>query len=176
MTNEVNQSTASPMEGSPTPEAPRREGDHSFNSPAAFLTGLRFSIHPTIRRGTKRHYSEDTPSNVKGWKSKFFGEGFDFCKQQFRCHHPDLAINLENMGLDLDLLDEEDPAKGGVMERRTKAMTTPFLLKNCALDNGDIHNGNQGALSYRNELALLTMATSTTAIKAPYHIIMNERS
>ena len=29
------------------------------------------------------------------------------------------------------------------------------------LDNGDIHNGNQDALSYRNEWAFLIMATST---------------
>ena len=32
--------------------------------------------------------------------SKYFGERFDFCKRQLRRYHLDLAINLEDMGLD----------------------------------------------------------------------------
>ncbi|GFY91216.1 hypothetical protein Acr_07g0014120 [Actinidia rufa] len=32
---------------------------------------------------------------VKDSTSKYFGEGFDFCKVQLRRHHPDLAIDLE---------------------------------------------------------------------------------
>ena len=45
---------------------------------------------------------------VEDAASKYFGEGFDFYKWQLRHHHPDLAINLEDMGLDHDLLPEED--------------------------------------------------------------------
>ena len=40
--------------------------------------------------------------------SKYFGKGFNLCKRQLRHHHPDLAIELEDMGLDQDLLVEED--------------------------------------------------------------------
>ncbi|GFY98635.1 hypothetical protein Acr_13g0000360 [Actinidia rufa] len=39
---------------------------------AAFPAGLRFPIHPTIRRGTRKFCSEDTPATLRGWKSKFF--------------------------------------------------------------------------------------------------------
>ncbi|GFY95531.1 hypothetical protein Acr_10g0009160 [Actinidia rufa] len=39
---------------------------------------------------------------------KHFGEGFDFCKWQLCRHHPDLAIDLECMGFDYDLLVKED--------------------------------------------------------------------
>ncbi|GFZ09596.1 hypothetical protein Acr_21g0001950 [Actinidia rufa] len=40
--------------------------------------------------------------------SKYFGEGFDFCKVQLRRHHPDLAIDLEGTMVDQDLLAEQD--------------------------------------------------------------------
>ncbi|GFZ19771.1 hypothetical protein Acr_28g0004760 [Actinidia rufa] len=40
--------------------------------------------------------------------TKYFGKGFDFYKRQLRHHHPDLAIDFEGMGLDHDLLDEEE--------------------------------------------------------------------
>ena len=39
--------------------------------------------------------------------SKYFGEGFDFYERQLRRHCPDLSIDLEGMGLDHDLLDDE---------------------------------------------------------------------
>ncbi|GFS37980.1 hypothetical protein Acr_00g0055020 [Actinidia rufa] len=42
--------------------------------------------------------------------SKYFGEGFDFCKVQLRRHHPDLAIDLEGTMVDQDLLAEQDEA------------------------------------------------------------------
>ncbi|GFS41659.1 hypothetical protein Acr_00g0075600 [Actinidia rufa] len=42
--------------------------------------------------------------------SKYFGEGFDFCKVQLRRHHPDLAIYLESTVVDQDLLAEQDEA------------------------------------------------------------------
>ena len=51
---------------------------------------------------------------VEDSASKYFGEGFDFYKRQLRRrHHPDLAINLEDMGLDHDLLSEEDKDEEG---------------------------------------------------------------
>ncbi|GFZ07005.1 hypothetical protein Acr_18g0011750 [Actinidia rufa] len=42
--------------------------------------------------------------------SKYFGEGFDFCKVQLRQHHPDLAIDLERAMVKQDLLAEQDEA------------------------------------------------------------------
>ncbi|GFZ18360.1 hypothetical protein Acr_27g0000990 [Actinidia rufa] len=57
--------------------------------------------------------SSDFLGAVENAASKYFGKGFDFCKRQLHCHHPDLAINLEKMGLDLDLLAEEDEAANG---------------------------------------------------------------
>ncbi|GFY95104.1 hypothetical protein Acr_10g0004890 [Actinidia rufa] len=42
--------------------------------------------------------------------SKYFGEGFNFCKVQLRRHHPDLAIDLEGTVVDHDLLAEQDEA------------------------------------------------------------------
>ncbi|GFZ16808.1 hypothetical protein Acr_26g0000780 [Actinidia rufa] len=44
------------------------------------------------------------------------------------------------------------------------------------LDNGDVHNDDQDALSYSNEWAFFIMAISTMAIKMPYHIVMNRHS
>ena len=50
---------------------------------------------------------------VEDSASKYFGEGFDFCKWQLRRHHPDLAINLEDMGLDHNLRAKEDEDEEG---------------------------------------------------------------
>ncbi|GFZ00595.1 hypothetical protein Acr_14g0002300 [Actinidia rufa] len=47
---------------------------------------------------------------VEDAASKYFGEGFDFCKVQLRRHHPDLAIDLEGTVVDQDLLAEQDEA------------------------------------------------------------------
>ncbi|GFS40521.1 hypothetical protein Acr_00g0069090 [Actinidia rufa] len=47
---------------------------------------------------------------VEDSASKYFGEGFDFCKVQLRRHHPDLAIDLEGTVVDQDLLAEQDEA------------------------------------------------------------------
>ena len=52
--------------------------------------------------------SSDFLGAVEDAASKYFDEGFDFCKRQLHRHHLDLAINLEDMGLDHDLLAEED--------------------------------------------------------------------
>ena len=40
--------------------------------------------------------------------SKYFGKGFDFCKRQLDRHYPDLGIDLEGMGIDQYLLEEEE--------------------------------------------------------------------
>ncbi|GFS31549.1 hypothetical protein Acr_00g0018040 [Actinidia rufa] len=45
---------------------------------------------------------------VEDSASKYFGEGFDFCKVQLRRHHPDLAIDLEGTVVNQDLLAEQD--------------------------------------------------------------------
>ncbi|GFZ19054.1 hypothetical protein Acr_27g0007930 [Actinidia rufa] len=47
---------------------------------------------------------------VEDAASKYFGEGFNFCKVQLRRHHPDLAIDLEGTVVDQDLLTELDEA------------------------------------------------------------------
>ncbi|GFY91070.1 hypothetical protein Acr_07g0012660 [Actinidia rufa] len=47
---------------------------------------------------------------VEDSASKYFGEGFDFCKVQLRRHHLDLTINLEGTMVDQDLLAEQDEA------------------------------------------------------------------
>ncbi|GFY97531.1 hypothetical protein Acr_12g0000720 [Actinidia rufa] len=47
---------------------------------------------------------------VEDSASKYFGEGFDFCKVQLRRHHPDLAIDFEGTVVDQDLLAEQDEA------------------------------------------------------------------
>ncbi|GFY84592.1 hypothetical protein Acr_03g0013660 [Actinidia rufa] len=51
--------------------------------------------------------------------SKYFGEGFDFCKVQLRRHHPDLAIDLEGTMVDQDLLAEQDEATRRKKRRRS---------------------------------------------------------
>ncbi|GFY84513.1 hypothetical protein Acr_03g0012870 [Actinidia rufa] len=90
--------------------------------------------------------SSDFLGAVQNAASKYFSEGFDFCKWKLRCHHPGLAINLENMDLDLDLLAEEDET---AEEDREKNKGDAYL------DYGDILNGDQDALSYYNEWAYL---------------------
>ena len=47
---------------------------------------------------------------VEDAASKYFGEGFNFCKVQLRRHHPDLAVDLEGTVVDQDLLEELDEA------------------------------------------------------------------
>ena len=57
--------------------------------------------------------SSDFLGAVEDVVSNYFGEGFDFYKQQLHRHHPELAIDLEGMGLDHDLLAEEDEDEEG---------------------------------------------------------------
>ncbi|GFZ12852.1 hypothetical protein Acr_23g0012370 [Actinidia rufa] len=48
---------------------------------------------------------------VEDAASKYFGEGFNFCKVQLCRHHPDLAVDLEGTVVDQDLLAELDEAE-----------------------------------------------------------------
>ena len=56
-------------------------------------------------------YSENFQEAIEDASSKYFGEGFDFCKRQLAGHHPNLGIDLDNMGLDHDLLEEKEEAE-----------------------------------------------------------------
>ncbi|GFS41690.1 hypothetical protein Acr_00g0075820 [Actinidia rufa] len=56
---------------------------------------------------------------VEDAASKYFGEGFNFCKVQLRRHHPDLAIDLEGTVVDQDLLAEQDEADEESDKERT---------------------------------------------------------
>ncbi|GFY92797.1 hypothetical protein Acr_08g0011930 [Actinidia rufa] len=51
---------------------------------------------------------DDFHEAVENFSLKYFGEGFDFCKRQLAHHCPNLGIDLDNMGLDHDLLTEEE--------------------------------------------------------------------
>ena len=57
--------------------------------------------------------SSDFLETIEDATSKYFGEVFNLCKRQLRRHHPKLAIDLEGMGLDHDLLTEEDEDEEG---------------------------------------------------------------
>ena len=62
--------------------------------------------------------------------SKYFGEGFDFYKRQLAHQHPNLSIDLDDMGIDHDLLEEEEDEaykKGENKEKvKDKGDTSPF--------------------------------------------------
>ncbi|GFZ19674.1 hypothetical protein Acr_28g0003790 [Actinidia rufa] len=58
---------------------------------------------------------------VEDAASKYFGEGFDFYKRQLHRHRPNLTIDLEGMGLDHNLLTEEDEA--GEEEKKKEGRT-----------------------------------------------------
>ncbi|GFY87156.1 hypothetical protein Acr_05g0007950 [Actinidia rufa] len=61
---------------------------------------------------------------VEDAASKYFGEGFNFCKVQLRRHHPDLAIDLKGTVVDQDLLAELDEAEEENDKEKTGASTT----------------------------------------------------
>ncbi|GFZ18491.1 hypothetical protein Acr_27g0002300 [Actinidia rufa] len=63
---------------------------------------------------------------VENVASNYFGEGFDFCKWMLCRHHPGLNITLEDMGLDLDLLAEEDEATEGEDREKNKGDASPL--------------------------------------------------
>ncbi|GFZ06815.1 hypothetical protein Acr_18g0009850 [Actinidia rufa] len=92
--------------------------------------------------------------------SKYFGEGFDFCKVQLRRHHPDLAIDLEGTVVDQDLLTEQDEAaeereKENLGENKGCCFSYYFNV------NGDHELGDE------NLLGDAKLATSLTAIRTP---------
>ena len=64
---------------------------------------------------------------------KYFGDDFNFCKRQLAHHHPKLGIDLDDMGIDHDLLEEEEnevEKKQKTKERaRRKAIPTPSPLE-----------------------------------------------
>ena len=77
--------------------------------------------------------SEDYQEEVENAASKYFGEGFDFCKRQLAHHHPNLIIDLDDMDMDRDLLEkegdeseekEEDNQKGEEQEKVEKKRDT----------------------------------------------------
>ena len=57
---------------------------------------------------------------MKSLARKYFGEGFDFCKRQLAHHHPNFGIDLDNMGIDHDLLEEEEDEAGKKGENKEK--------------------------------------------------------
>ena len=64
--------------------------------------------------------SSDFSEAIENAASKYFGKVFDFCKRQLRHHHPDLAIDLEEMGLDHNLLvKKDDDAEGEGADEET---------------------------------------------------------
>ncbi|XP_057482144.1 uncharacterized protein LOC130769038 isoform X2 [Actinidia eriantha] len=50
--------------------------------------------------------SDEFQEAIEFIASRYFGEGFDFCKRQISRFHPDLDI--QSMGIDADLLEEEE--------------------------------------------------------------------
>ena len=53
-------------------------------------------------------FSDNFQEAIEMIASTYFGKGFDFYKRQLRRHHPNLGIDLEGMGIDQDLLEEEE--------------------------------------------------------------------
>ena len=72
--------------------------------------------------------SNDFQDAVELIAYKYFGEGFEFCKRQLARHHPKLGINLEDMGIDQDLLEDEEKEKGEQQEEKggDKGDTSPL--------------------------------------------------
>ena len=52
--------------------------------------------------------SSDFREVVENAASKYFGEGFDFCKRQLAVHYPNLSIDLDAMDMDHELLEKEE--------------------------------------------------------------------
>ncbi|GFZ01053.1 hypothetical protein Acr_14g0006880 [Actinidia rufa] len=77
--------------------------------------------------------SKDFQEAVENASSKYFGEGFDFCKRQLARHHPNLGIDLDNMGLGHDLLEEEEAEEREREEKEEnkKGEESPFSLNTC---------------------------------------------
>ncbi|GFS35835.1 hypothetical protein Acr_00g0042450 [Actinidia rufa] len=62
------------------------------------------------KKTTAQEYKslKDFQEAVEAAASKYFGEGFDCCKRQIAHHYPNLGFDLEIMGIDHDLIEEEE--------------------------------------------------------------------
>ena len=101
----------------------------SLSKAGALIDDLRGRVERAGKLAVEEYKSSsDFSEAVESSSSKYFGEGFDFCKRQLRHHHPDLAIGLEEMRLDLDLLalmDGEGEGEGGEEETVEKGDADP---------------------------------------------------
>ena len=80
--------------------------------------------------------SKDYQEEVENAASKYFGEGFDFCKRQLAYHHPNLGIDLDNMDLDYEIIEKEEAAEEnegdkekGEEQEKDKENISPFVLE-----------------------------------------------
>ena len=100
----------------------------SLSKAGALIDDLRVRMDHARKLAVEEYKSSsDFSEAVESSSSKYFGEGFDFCKRQLRHHHPDLAIGLEEMRLDLDLLAlmDEGEGEGGEEETVEKGDANP---------------------------------------------------
>ncbi|GFY86209.1 hypothetical protein Acr_04g0009470 [Actinidia rufa] len=70
--------------------------------------------------------SNDFQEVVESATSKYFGEGFNLYKRQLAHHHLNLGIDLDDMGLDHDLLEVEKDDAEEKGEDKEKGDTSPF--------------------------------------------------
>ncbi|GFY85497.1 hypothetical protein Acr_04g0002350 [Actinidia rufa] len=104
---------------------------------------LVVELRQNVARSKKLTMEEFKSSNefqdaVEATTSKYFCVGFDFCKRQLHRHHLDLAIDVEGMGLNYDLFDDEEEKeleekqekenedKKGEKEKKEGEGTSPF--------------------------------------------------
>lgn len=69
---------------------------------------LRQRVAHSKKLAVEDFKSLDFQDAIETATSKYFGEGFDFYKRQLHRHNLDLAIDLKGMGLNHDLLEEEE--------------------------------------------------------------------
>ncbi|GFY88794.1 hypothetical protein Acr_06g0007340 [Actinidia rufa] len=100
----------------PMTSLPRRKSDRDSLSDKFERSGVLVNELREALNKSKEFAVEEFKSSsefmvaVEDSASKYFGEGFNFCKVQLRRHHPDLAIDLEGTVVDQDLLTEQDEA------------------------------------------------------------------
>ena len=64
--------------------------------------------------------SNDFQEAVELTGSKYFVEGFNFCKRQIAHHYPNLGIDIQGMGIDANLLKEEEKVEEEEEEEKEK--------------------------------------------------------
>ncbi|GFS35921.1 hypothetical protein Acr_00g0042710 [Actinidia rufa] len=100
----------------PMMSSPRRKSDRDLLSDQCGRSGVLVNELREALNKSKDSAVEEFKSSsefmaaVEDAASKYFGEGFNFCKVQLCRHHPDLAINLEGTVVNQDLLTELDKA------------------------------------------------------------------